>query len=305
MSNSERRAQTIAIVGAGEMGAAVGQRMRQFGARVVTTLRDRSAASVERVRRASLEVVDDDQLVREAAFLLSIVPPGVAADVAERFRGPMTDAPLKPVFVECNAISPSTVRQIADSLATTGCAFIDGGIIGGPPASGRAGTGPRFYISGPNAHLMTPLRNYGLDISIIDGAVGAASALKMSYAGLTKGMIALGAAMIAGASRDGVDTALREEARSQSARIARDALAEDSGDVSEGASIGCGDGTNIGISWRRGEWLGNLLGRRAALSETGRRLERRRSPRRAGSHCVVLPPGGQSMTSPQANRVLQ
>ena len=217
MSNSERRAQTIAIVGAGEMGAAVGQRMRQLGARVVTTLRDRSAASVERVRRASLEVVvDDDQLVREAAFLLSIVPPGVAAEVAERFRGPMTDAPVKPVFVECNAISPSTVRQIADSLATTGCAFIDGGIIGGPPASGRAGTGPRFYIAGPNAHLMTPLRNYGLDISIIDGAVGAASALKMSYAGLTKGMIALGAAMIAGASRDGVDSALREElARSQ------------------------------------------------------------------------------------------
>ena len=217
MSNSERRAQTIAIVGAGEMGAAVGQRMRESGARVVTTLRERSAASVERVRRASLEVVDDDdQLVREAAFLFSIVPPGVAADVAERFRDPMTDAPVKPVFVECNAISPSTVRQIAESLATTGCAFIDGGIIGGPPASGRAGTGPRFYIAGPNAHLMTPLRNYGLDISIIDAAVGAASALKMSYAGLTKGMIALGAATIASASREGVDSALREElARSQ------------------------------------------------------------------------------------------
>ncbi len=108
------------------MGSAVGARLRAMGARVITTLRGRSAASVERVRRAGLEVADDDSvLVREAEFILSIVPPGVAAEVAERFREPLRRAAQKPTYVECNAISPATVRRIGTLLADTGCRFID------------------------------------------------------------------------------------------------------------------------------------------------------------------------------------
>jgi 3-hydroxyisobutyrate dehydrogenase-like beta-hydroxyacid dehydrogenase len=217
MSDTNRRTRTIAIVGAGEMGSAVGQRLRESGARVITTLKGRSAASVERSRHANLEVIDDDDLlVRESALILSIVPPGEAIIVAERFRGPLTRAALKPIFVECNAVSPATVRLIADSLAATGCGFIDAGIIGGPPRAGGAGMGPRFYASGEQAHQLTTLRGFALDIVVVDGGIGAASALKMSYAGLTKGLIAVGAAMIGAASRAGVASALREElARSQ------------------------------------------------------------------------------------------
>src|SRR3984893_14542022 len=82
---SDRDSVTVAIVGAGEMGAAVGRRLRESGARVRTSLAGRSAESVARVRDAGLEVVNDDEsLVRDANFVLSIVPPGVAVDVAER-----------------------------------------------------------------------------------------------------------------------------------------------------------------------------------------------------------------------------
>ena len=215
MSDSNRRAETIAIIGAGEMGAAVGRRLGESGARVITTLKGRGAASVARVHAANLEVVDDDDLlVRESAFILSIVPPGEAKNVAERFRGPLTRAAVKPIFVECNAISPATVRLIADSLAATGCGFIDAGIIGGPPRP--AAKGPRFYASGADAHQLTRLRSFGLEIAIVDGGIGAASALKMSYAGLTKGLIAIGAAMVGAASRAGLAPALRDElSRSQ------------------------------------------------------------------------------------------
>src|SRR5258707_14288049 len=184
MSNSNRRAETIAIVGAGEMGAAVGRRLGESGARAITTLKGRSAASVERVRDANLEILDDDDLlVAESAFILSIVPPGEAISVAERFRGPLTRVVLKPIFVECNAVSPATVRRIADLLAPTRCGFIDAGIIGGPPRPEGKGAGPRFYASGEDAHELTRVRAFGLDVGVVDGAIGAASALKMSYAG--------------------------------------------------------------------------------------------------------------------------
>jgi 3-hydroxyisobutyrate dehydrogenase-like beta-hydroxyacid dehydrogenase len=177
------------------------------------------------VKRAGLEVIDDhDRLVGEADFILSIVPPGVAGEVAQRFREPLSRARIKPVFAECNAIAPATVRRIADLLAPTGCRFVDAGIIGGPPPAGveNASKGPRIYASGENAGLLERLRRYGLDIAVIDGPVGAASGLKLAYAGITKGITALGAAMIARAARDGLADALRNElGRSQPDILAR------------------------------------------------------------------------------------
>ncbi len=220
---SDRDSVTAAIVGAGEMGAAVGRRLREAGARVVTSLAGRSADSVARVRDAGLEVVnDDDTLVRDANFVLSIVPPGVAVEVAERVRGPLTRAHAKPVFVECNAISPATCRRIHDLLGAS--TFIDAGIIGGPPVAGTQdpAKGPRFYASGADARMLTRLAAFGLDIAVLDGPVGAASGLKLSYAGLTKGFTALCATMLAAAEREGLADALRAElARSQPSFLTR------------------------------------------------------------------------------------
>jgi 3-hydroxyisobutyrate dehydrogenase-like beta-hydroxyacid dehydrogenase len=221
---SDRDSLTVAIVGTGEMGAAVGRRLHESGARVVTSLAGRSAESVARVRSSGLEIADDDDsLVRGASFVLSIVPPGVAIEVAERLRGPIGRAEERPVFVECNAISPATCRRICGVLdATTN--FIDAGIIGGPPVAGTQdpAKGPRFYASGRDAYLLTRLASFGLDIAVLDGPVGAASGLKLSYAGLTKGFTALCATMLAAAERDGLDDALRAElARSQPGFLTR------------------------------------------------------------------------------------
>jgi 3-hydroxyisobutyrate dehydrogenase-like beta-hydroxyacid dehydrogenase len=212
MSNSIGRMDTIAIIGAGEMGAGVGRRLRESGARVITTLKGRGPASVERANRAGLETIDDDdRLVREAAFILSIVPPGEAGNVAERYREPLGRAPEKPLFAECNAVSPATVRAIEQSLAVTACRFVDAGIIGLPPPTGRPDGGPHIYASGAHADLLLRLRDFGLDVTVVDGPVGAASALKLGHAGIVKGLIALGAVMAGAAPRDGYAAALRDE----------------------------------------------------------------------------------------------
>src|SRR6202011_1526914 len=78
--------------------------------------------------------------------------------------------------------------------------------IGSPPKPGDAG--PRFYASGPAAPRFATLRQYGLDVRVLDGAMSAASALKMSYAGITKGTQAIGAAMMLAATRAGSADAL-------------------------------------------------------------------------------------------------
>ncbi len=213
----------VAIIGAGEMGSAVGRRLRQMGAHVMTELKGRSGQSVRRALDAGLEVINDDaSLVQRAEFILSIVPPAVARAVAERFHAPLTRATRKPVFVDCNAIAPSSVRVIDALLKDTGCIFVDAGIIGGPPSLDDLTKGPRLYASGPQANKFASLGAYGLDIWVLDGPIGAASGLKLAYAGLTKGFTALGAAMMRVAASQRLDGPLRAElARSQPDLLAR------------------------------------------------------------------------------------
>jgi 3-hydroxyisobutyrate dehydrogenase-like beta-hydroxyacid dehydrogenase len=214
---------TLCVIGTGEMGSAVGRRLRMKGARVITSLKGRSEQSARRAADAGLEVIDDDQsLVNEANFILSIVPPGVAYAVAERFRPALGRTAGKPIFVECNAIAPNTVRRIEAMLNETGCGFVDAGIIGGPPPTENLTKGPRFYASGPHAQIFENLTQYGLEIAVLDAPIGAASALKLAYAGLTKGFTALGAAMVGAAARHSLAGALHAElARSQPDMLAR------------------------------------------------------------------------------------
>ena len=102
--------------------------------------------------------------------------------------------------------------------AATGCPFVGAGIIGPPPKSGTSNT--KFYAAGPAAGVFAKLNDYGLIVRVLDGPLTAASALKMSYAGITKGFTALGAAMMLAATRGGSAAALKAElAESQPALL--------------------------------------------------------------------------------------
>jgi len=120
----------------------------------------------------------------------------------------LTASNHKPVYVECNAVNPRTMEKIAPAVAATGAPLVDAGIIGPPP---KPGSRTVFYASGPEAALFATLGQYGLDIRVMDETIGNASAMKMSYAGITKGFQALGAAMILAATRAGTAEALHRE----------------------------------------------------------------------------------------------
>lgn len=200
----------VAIVAAGEMGSGVGRKLVEHGVTVLTSLEGRSAASAERAKRAGLAVASDDDALVSCDVFLSIVPPKDAIGLAERFRPALRRAAHKPLYVDCNAVAPDTAKQIAGVVTSAGARFADAGIIGPPPSDNqRAAT--TFYVSGDAAADVATLSAFGLTIRVLDAPVGAASALKMSYAGLTKGFTALGAAMILGATQAGVAEALKDE----------------------------------------------------------------------------------------------
>ena len=208
---------TVALIAPGSMGAAVARRLTEHKVVVLTSLAGRSAASVKRASEAGMRGVDDRNLA-ETDYLLSIVPPGDALGLAKRLAGVLTAANKKPIYVECNAVNPQTVTQIAEVIAATGCSFVGAGIIGPPPKPGTTNT--KFYASGPQAPEFAKLNDYGLVVRVLTGPLTAASALKMSYAGITKGFTALGATMILAATRGGSAQALQAElAESQPALL--------------------------------------------------------------------------------------
>ena len=207
---------TVAVIAMGEMGSGVAARLVERGAVVRTSLAGRSRASAERAKGAGVEIApDDDVLVAGVDFVLSIVPPARAGDLARRLLPAIRAAGGQAIYVDCNAIAPQTVTAIAEPFQAAGVAFVDAGIVGGPPDP--TGYNPRIYASGPRAGDFARLTGLGLDIPVLSDRVGDASALKMAYAGTTKGAHAVMMAMMLGAARAGVGEAFAAEMKSSQA----------------------------------------------------------------------------------------
>ena len=169
------------------MGSAIGARLRAGGMRVVAALDGRS----ERTRRLAAEggvedVATLEALVHEADVVLSVVPPGSALEVAEAIAVAAGDA--RPLVADLNAISPTTVERIDAALAAHGLDAVDGSISGPPPHA--PGT-TRIYLSGPRAAEVAGLPLQGVELVVVGGEVGLASAVKMCTASVYKGRVAL------------------------------------------------------------------------------------------------------------------
>jgi 3-hydroxyisobutyrate dehydrogenase-like beta-hydroxyacid dehydrogenase len=207
----------IGVIAPGAMGAGVAQRLHVRGAAVAVTLQGRGPASAARAAGLAVQATEA-ALAHWADVILSILPPGEAAGLAARLAPVLCPRGAGVIFADCNAISPETMHTVAASLP--GVRVVDIAIIGAPPKG--EGPGPRFYASGEAAEALRPLTGWGIDLRPIGGGIGSASALKMSYAGISKGLVAIASAMALGAARAGAAEALFAElAESQPALLAQ------------------------------------------------------------------------------------
>ncbi|KAF7375938.1 Rho gtpase-activating protein 39 isoform 2 [Mycena sanguinolenta] len=218
---------TIAIIAAGAMGSAVGKLLVRNGAKVLTNLDNRSEATRRRAHEAGMVDASFQEIGQTADWVLSILPPSDALSLAEKFLKESLAGAKAPVYVDCNAVNPATVKRIAALFANSPSKFIDAGIIGGPP---QGDYNPTFYASSNDDALLdrfVKLTEYGLKVSPLKGegaGIGDASALKMSYAGITKGSTGIFTTMILAAHRSSPATAdalLHELSESQPAFLRR------------------------------------------------------------------------------------
>jgi len=215
-------AKTVAVLMPGDMGHAVGGAIRAAGHRVVTCLAGRSPRTRGLAAKAGLADAGSlEALVGEAEIVLAILPPASALSLAGDVAKAMKKARAFPVYVDCNAVAPSTAKAIGAVIAAAGAPFIDCGIVGAAPGPRSR---PRFYVSGadvrPMQALGASLGDIGFEVVAVGSEPGRASALKMCYAALTKGTWTLQTAVLLAAEMLGLTGELRRElAASQRAAL--------------------------------------------------------------------------------------
>jgi 3-hydroxyisobutyrate dehydrogenase-like beta-hydroxyacid dehydrogenase len=195
-------APVVAVLSPGEMGTQVAIRLRELaGARVVTCLAGRSPRSAQGAEQANIEVLPSlDEVLREAHLIISLVTPHGAPAVARAITAAMGRTGARPVLVDGNAIGPATAQEIASIITASGGSFVDGAIIGSAMNLGRA----TFYLSGKRAIEVAALIEPAVKTEILGDGDSQASGFKILYAGLTKGISALGCELLTGADRLGL-----------------------------------------------------------------------------------------------------
>ena len=197
------RIKTIAILMPGDMCHGCAIALRENGFRTVTNLSERSERTKALSAKAGIEdLASFEEVAKQSDIVLSILPPENALEQGCRFADAMLSSGSAPPYVDCNAVSPATTREIGLEIDRAGALYIDGGIIGSNPVNEKGGT--RLYVSGSDTAAIRELDGKGMVVRDIGDEIGRASGLKMIYASATKGTFSLHAAVLTAAHAMGL-----------------------------------------------------------------------------------------------------
>ena len=201
--------ENIGVMSPGDMGQAVALQLKQKGFNVCTALDKRSTRSKTLAQQAGLtDVGSIGKLIETCEVILSIMNPGAALDFASELAQALGVAQRKPLFVDCNAIAPGTLQAINAKITAAGGRCLDAGIIGPPP---RGNAKIWLYVSGAEARELEQLATSQITVRVLSDRLGDASAIKMCYGAVNKGMIAMILEVLIAARRLGVDAALEAQ----------------------------------------------------------------------------------------------
>ncbi len=193
----------VGILSIGEMGFHWAKLLSSRGVEVLTCSKGRSEVSRKRAENAGVRSVASlAQLVSQSDLIVSLVIPSAAKRVAAKMAKTILKVGKEGfIFLDANATSPMTARAMGQEFSGTRASFIDGSIIG---SATKLNQGAVVYVSGPEAEHAKALEQFGLSVRVLGHEVGQASAFKIVYAGLTKGLQGLLVELLVGARKLGL-----------------------------------------------------------------------------------------------------
>jgi len=198
----------IGVLSAGQMGSAIAGVLHHHGGlEVLTALDGRSPET--RARAAEVGMRDVGQiatLAREVDVLLAILRPVSAEQAARSTAAALDGSDHSLVYVDCNAIPPAAAVTFEGLIQRAGGRFVDAAIQSPPPK----GPGLLLYVSGEHAGELAFLRDHGIDLRVLVGPVGQASALDLVVGGTSKPFEAAAAQIFLAARQWGLEEVLQD-----------------------------------------------------------------------------------------------
>jgi 3-hydroxyisobutyrate dehydrogenase-like beta-hydroxyacid dehydrogenase len=169
--------------------------------------------------QARLSASNDPSLLSTADVVISLVTPSAALSVASKVAPHLR---LGALYVDMNSISAPTAVQIGEIVTQAGADFVDAAILGPVPLLRLE---VPIVLAGPAADRFHQLgASWGFHTRILSAQPGDASALKMLWSVITKGIIAIYGEALVAAQRMGLQESLRELIRDNFGHFGSDAM---------------------------------------------------------------------------------
>lgn len=218
----------VAIIGFGELGAALARALRGANRPTVRVFsRPRSApadadALRRRIEAAGAELAATLQSALEDAELVLVCVPGpVSREIAEEARAHVAPDAL---YADMASASGEDKEAAAAVIATAGARYVDAAVLG---AVAVAGARVPILAAGTGAADFAEIgAGFGLAVAAFEAPAGAAARVKLLRSVYLKGRDALIAEMLLAARRHGVEQLVAESISGPGEEVAFPALAD-------------------------------------------------------------------------------
>lgn len=167
----------IGLIGFGKVSQNLMRLIQSDNMEFITSDEKRSSRTVENIKMANVEILDDFiEVARESDILISANSPANALEVAEKYGGYANG-----IYLDLNNVSPDTTLKISKHARN----LVDGAIIGKIDSKN-----PLLYLSGEKSDELLFLNDHIETVKISD-RIGDASILKMIRSSYTKSVSAL------------------------------------------------------------------------------------------------------------------
>ena len=198
---------SLGFIGFGEAGFSIGHGLRGAGLErliaydIAADSADRGPLIRQRAAAAGGEIAASSRDIAAAApILFSTVTSSSALDAARQTAPFLTP---EHVYADLNSVSPALKRDIAGVIDATGATFVEVAVMAPVQPYGHR---VPMLAGGPFAdrfvELMAP---FGMRLEAVTGAFGTVAAVKMCRSIVVKGLEALLAECVLGASQYGAD----------------------------------------------------------------------------------------------------
>lgn len=192
----------IGLLFPGDMGLAIGNVLLKNNFEVITAGEGRSAKTMKNIENSQIKDVGSlENVMKECDIILSVNSPQNSIDIAEKVAHCIPDSQKKYWYVDLNSNTPESALKIEKIMQAKNVSFINGAIMG---VAKNVGNDAVMVLSGMERGFLTSLFDHIFKIKDAGEKIESASAYKLLFSMVNKGINAVFFEAMMGASHYGI-----------------------------------------------------------------------------------------------------